>query len=393
MQRRASPSCCSSPACSATRATDPAALQAEALALLDAVLADFVAAREREGAKPRRGDPRARRRHRAHRRAKCARWCRTSAPALRSKLEARLADLAQPRRSGPLRAGTGARPAEARRRRGTRPPRQPRRRGRAACWRRRKPVGRRLDFLLQEFNREANTLGSKSVDARTSQRGGRAQGADRPDPRTDPEHRMTRPADARNPLHRRGALRRRQIQHRQRVPGARRRTSACRSRSPRARRARASGTPSTTTSSAPTSSRRMVASRRLLRARAGARRLEGHGASSRSSRSWPPARTCCWRSTGRARARCASRCPTRSASSSCRPRARRWKQRMRNARPGQRGGDPAPPGRRARGDVALRRVRLRDRQRGLRRPPSTRCARSSSPAACAGRQAGAPRGR
>lgn len=28
------------------------------------------------------------------------------------------------------------------------------------------PVGRRLDFLLQEFNREANTLASKSVDAR-----------------------------------------------------------------------------------------------------------------------------------------------------------------------------------------------------------------------------------
>lgn len=30
-------------------------------------------------------------------------------------------------------------------------------------------VGRRLDFLLQEFNREANTFGSKSVDPRTSQ--------------------------------------------------------------------------------------------------------------------------------------------------------------------------------------------------------------------------------
>ena len=30
------------------------------------------------------------------------------------------------------------------------------------------PVGRRLDFLLQEFNREANTLGSKSVDARST---------------------------------------------------------------------------------------------------------------------------------------------------------------------------------------------------------------------------------
>lgn len=32
----------------------------------------------------------------------------------------------------------------------------------------REPVGRRLDFLMQEFNREANTLGSKSVDARST---------------------------------------------------------------------------------------------------------------------------------------------------------------------------------------------------------------------------------
>ena len=30
-------------------------------------------------------------------------------------------------------------------------------------------VGRRLDFLMQEFNREANTLGSKSADPRTTQ--------------------------------------------------------------------------------------------------------------------------------------------------------------------------------------------------------------------------------
>ena len=30
------------------------------------------------------------------------------------------------------------------------------------------PVGRRLDFLLQEFNREANTLGSKAQDAETT---------------------------------------------------------------------------------------------------------------------------------------------------------------------------------------------------------------------------------
>jgi uncharacterized protein (TIGR00255 family) len=32
----------------------------------------------------------------------------------------------------------------------------------------RQPVGRRLDFLMQELNREANTLGSKSVDAQTT---------------------------------------------------------------------------------------------------------------------------------------------------------------------------------------------------------------------------------
>jgi len=31
-----------------------------------------------------------------------------------------------------------------------------------------KPIGRRLDFLMQELNREANTLGSKSVHTRTS---------------------------------------------------------------------------------------------------------------------------------------------------------------------------------------------------------------------------------
>jgi len=34
---------------------------------------------------------------------------------------------------------------------------------------RKEPVGRRLDFLMQELNREANTLGSKSGDAETTQ--------------------------------------------------------------------------------------------------------------------------------------------------------------------------------------------------------------------------------
>lgn len=34
---------------------------------------------------------------------------------------------------------------------------------------RKEPIGRRLDFLMQEFNREANTLGSKSADSATTQ--------------------------------------------------------------------------------------------------------------------------------------------------------------------------------------------------------------------------------
>jgi uncharacterized protein (TIGR00255 family) len=29
-------------------------------------------------------------------------------------------------------------------------------------------VGRRLDFLMQELNREANTLGSKSINSKTT---------------------------------------------------------------------------------------------------------------------------------------------------------------------------------------------------------------------------------
>jgi uncharacterized protein (TIGR00255 family) len=33
---------------------------------------------------------------------------------------------------------------------------------------RKEPVGRRLDFLMQELNREANTLGSKSIAAVTT---------------------------------------------------------------------------------------------------------------------------------------------------------------------------------------------------------------------------------
>ena len=147
-------------------ATDAAGLQAQALALLDEVLDEFVAAREREGAKLAAAIT-----ERIDGIAAIAAEVRGIMPAIRvgqrNKLEARLADLAQPADPGRLEQELviwlqkldvdeeldrlDSHVTEARR-----------------VLQLREAVGRRLDFLLQEFNREANTLGSKSVDARSS---------------------------------------------------------------------------------------------------------------------------------------------------------------------------------------------------------------------------------
>lgn len=150
-----------------SRGLDANALQREALAVLDAVLDDFIAAREREGGKLAQviGE-------RAEAIARIAAEVRTLVPQIRAgqraKLEARLADLSQPADPGRLEQELviwlqkldvdeeldrlDSHLVELRR----------------ILKGGREPVGRRLDFLLQEFNREANTLGSKSVDARTS---------------------------------------------------------------------------------------------------------------------------------------------------------------------------------------------------------------------------------
>ncbi|MDI1251736.1 YicC/YloC family endoribonuclease [Thermomonas sp.] len=149
-----------------SRGVDAEALQREALALVDAVLDDFIAAREREGRKLAVviGE-------RAEAIAGIAAEVRTLVPQIRAgqrlKLETRLADLSQPADPGRLEQELviwlqkldvdeeldrlDSHLSELRR-----------------VLKQSEPVGRRLDFLLQEFNREANTLGSKSVDARTS---------------------------------------------------------------------------------------------------------------------------------------------------------------------------------------------------------------------------------
>lgn len=149
-----------------SRDIDPEVLQAEALVLLEALLDQFVAAREREGDKLAQAIA-----ERVDGIEACAAQARELIPQIRSgqrqKLEARLADLAQPADPGRLEQELvlslqkldvdeeldrlGSHIKEIRR-----------------ALKQDGAVGRRLDFLLQEFNREANTLGSKSVDIRTT---------------------------------------------------------------------------------------------------------------------------------------------------------------------------------------------------------------------------------
>lgn len=149
-----------------TQAGDPAALHAEALSLLDEVLDQFVDARAREGA-----NLSANILDRVGAIARHAADARTLMPAIRAgqkqKLVNRLADLPQPLDPGRFEQELvmalqkldvdeeldrlDSHIAELRRVLGQK-----------------EAVGRRLDFLLQEFNREANTFGSKSVDSRTS---------------------------------------------------------------------------------------------------------------------------------------------------------------------------------------------------------------------------------
>ncbi|HBK57038.1 MAG TPA: YicC family protein [Xanthomonadales bacterium] len=146
--------------------TDRDGLHAEAMAVLDEALDAFVATREREGAMLARGL-----RDRLDAVAAIAASIRTWLPdiraGLRQRLATRLAEFSHSLDPGRLEQELvlwlqkidvdeeldrlDAHIAEAQR-----------------VLALDEAVGRRMDFLLQEFNREANTLGSKSVDARTS---------------------------------------------------------------------------------------------------------------------------------------------------------------------------------------------------------------------------------
>ena len=147
-------------------AADPEARQTALFEVLDRALDALTATREREGAKL-GGILRERLDAIERIVAQVREWMPEIRAALRTRLETRLADLKQPADPGRLeqelvlqitrsdvdeeldRLSTHI--TETRRVLGLK-----------------EPVGRRLDFLMQEFNREANTLGSKSVDARST---------------------------------------------------------------------------------------------------------------------------------------------------------------------------------------------------------------------------------
>lgn len=145
---------------------DQAGLVQAALALLDRTLDEFVAGREREGNKLA-----ATLRERLGGIERIVAEVRATLPeirgALRAKLEVKLAELKQAADPGRLEQELvlqlsridvdeeldrlAVHVSEARR-----------------ILALDEPVGRRLDFLMQEFNREANTLASKSVDSRST---------------------------------------------------------------------------------------------------------------------------------------------------------------------------------------------------------------------------------
>ena len=149
------------------RPADLANLHEQALALADELIDGFIASREREGDKL-AAAMRERLDAIAVLAAKVREWLPEIRAALKARLEAKLAEFSTPIDPGRVEQELvlglqkldvdeeldrlAAHVDEARR-----------------VLDSGEPIGRRLDFLMQEFNREANTLGSKSVDPRTSQ--------------------------------------------------------------------------------------------------------------------------------------------------------------------------------------------------------------------------------
>jgi hypothetical protein len=161
----------------------------------NAVLEELVATRGREGEKTGRNDPSTvSMRIREHRprgwRRAFRRWSSRYQERLHRQAARQRSDRSPWRgKRGPHVARRSHVYAHAHRRgRGAHPPRHPPRRGRAHPEAAVVPAGKRLDFLMQELNREANTLASKSPDRPKYHRHRDGdEGADRADTRAGAE--------------------------------------------------------------------------------------------------------------------------------------------------------------------------------------------------------------
>lgn len=152
-------------------AVDPETQQAALFEVLDRALDALAATREREGAKL--GEILRDKLDAIERIVADVRgWMPEIRAALRSRLEARLADVKLPAGHASLEPGRLEQELVLQITRSDVDEELDRLSTHIAETRRvlglKEPVGRRLDFLMQEFNREANTLGSKSVDARST---------------------------------------------------------------------------------------------------------------------------------------------------------------------------------------------------------------------------------
>ena len=147
-------------------AVDTAPLVKKALTLLDQTLDELLLSREREGEQIREQLL-----QRCDAMSKLVQLARSSLPeiqaALREKLEARLADLETAADPGRLEQELVIQIQKS-----DVDEEMERLQGHidevSRVLERKEPVGRRLDFLMQELNREANTLGSKSIAAVTT---------------------------------------------------------------------------------------------------------------------------------------------------------------------------------------------------------------------------------
>ncbi len=296
-------------------------------------------------------------------------------------------------------AGGGAARRQGRSARGARSACAPITRRRDALLRESGPVGRQLDFLCQEFNREANTLCAKSADIDLTRVGLDLKATSRAGARAGAEHRVNDTDATADPVERRCrrdraarpdagavvAVRRRQVDD-LRAPcwrGDARAVDVGVGDDPAAATGRGRR-PRLSLHRRGERSTRMVAAGELLEHATVFGNSYGTPRGPVEAAAEPTAATCCSTSIGRARSSSA-RTPRADLVTRLHPAAvaRRAGTAAARPRPGQRRRGAAPHGEGRRRDEPLGRVRLHHRQSAIDETRRQGCRRSWPPSGCA----------